>query len=156
VRADGADCKRFQRGGLERPDVQIDSLEALFDLLKTGKLSVPQSGLSTGKHPGSPSRVGEGFWNGFGCHQGSEVRLARKVFDASDHEMKEMSGSISVFMTGDIGAPGPAVDADEFFRLKDRAEHPECRFALVFAGTSHASKSTSSGHWPYDPDSALQ
>jgi hypothetical protein len=45
VRANGADCKKFQHGDLvaclERPEVQIDSLEALFDLLKTGKLSVP-------------------------------------------------------------------------------------------------------------------
>jgi hypothetical protein len=43
----------------------VPDLEALFDLLKTARLFCSdQSGLSIGKHPGSPSRVGGRVLNG--------------------------------------------------------------------------------------------
>ena len=52
----------------------LSDLKTLFDLLKTGRLSVPIKAVFQLENiQGGPSRVGEGLRDGFNHHQGSEV-----------------------------------------------------------------------------------
>jgi hypothetical protein len=67
VHANGADFKKFQRQDLVaclgRTEVQIDS-KRFSTCSRLASFCFDQIGLSTRRHPGSPSRMGEGSWNG--------------------------------------------------------------------------------------------